>query len=210
MDLSRLLPYLQTGPRYRELIAALQSAPSPDAAAAPQTLALGLLRAARPPLLAALARALPGPIVVLTARAERALALRDEISAWDPGVLPLIFSEPTPVFYERTPWGPRTVRERIAALARMTLPCAASENAGPFLVIASARALITPTLPVREFLSGTAVLSAGGDASPERLARAWVDLGYRPESLVVEPGQLKITGTCFRLVQNYRWWNPAS
>jgi transcription-repair coupling factor (superfamily II helicase) len=189
MDLTRLLPFLHNDPRYRELIGALQ----PDSAArvpAPRPISLSLMRAARPSLLASLARALPGPIIVMTAHAERAFALRDEIIAWDPEVEPLIFSEPTPVFYERSPWGPRTVRERISALARLT----STQNGKPYVVIAPARALITPTLPPKFFIAATRVLRTGQTAPPEKLARAWVDQGYRAESLVVEPGQFSRRG----------------
>ncbi len=189
MDLARLLPFFQNDSRYRELIGAIQ----PDLAArvpAPRPISLSLMRAARPPLLASLARALPGPIIVMTAHAERALALRDEIAAWDPEVEPLIFSEPTPVFYEQAPWGPRTVRERITALSRLT----DTKNGKPYIVIAPARALITPSLPPRNFLSATHVLQTGQTAPPEKLVRAWVDQGYRPESLVVEPGQFSRRG----------------
>jgi transcription-repair coupling factor (superfamily II helicase) len=193
MDLSRLLPFFQNDPRYRELLGALRS-DSETVSVAPRSIALGLMRAARPPLLAALARALPGPIVLLTARAERALALRDEIAVWDPDVEPLIFSEPTPVFYERSPWGPRTIRERIIALARLTDAGWDPQKEKPFVVIASARALITPALPPQNFLSTTRVLRTGQSVSPEKLTRNWVNLGYRPESLVVEPGQFSRRG----------------
>jgi transcription-repair coupling factor (superfamily II helicase) len=200
MDLSRLLPVFQNDPRYRELLRALK----PNSAAklpSPQPIALSLMRAARPPLLAGLARALPGPILVMTAHADRALALRDEIIAWDPEIEPLIFSEPTPAFYEQAPWGPRTIRERIIVLARLTdsLPgrgpgLAQRGTENPFIVIASARALITPAIPPKYFLSATHFLQTGQTASPEQLARTWVDLGYRPESLVVEPGQFSRRG----------------
>ncbi len=81
MDLARLLPFFHNDPNYLELIGALR----PDPAVSPRPIALSLMRAARPPLLASLARVLPGPIIVMTAHAERALALRDEIAAWDPG-----------------------------------------------------------------------------------------------------------------------------
>jgi transcription-repair coupling factor (superfamily II helicase) len=139
----------------------------------------------------------------MTAHSERALALRDEIAAWDPDVEPLIFSEPTPVFYERAPWGPRTVRERVTVLSRLT---AATRDSGldkPYIVIAPARALITPTLPPPVFLSATRVLRTGQTAAPEQLARAWVDEGYRPESLVVEPGQFSRRGGILDV------WPPA-
>jgi len=191
MDLSRWLPLFQEDPSYHDLLAALGSTTAPPAGS---SISLSLLRAARPALLASLAHGLSRPIVVLTARAERALALRDEIAAWDPRVEPLIFSEPTPVFYEPSPWGPRTIRERITALAGLTAASETGRPERPKIVIASAHALITPTLPPPSFRSAERLYRTGDSASPEKLSREWVNLGYRPESLVVEPGQFSRRG----------------
>jgi transcription-repair coupling factor (superfamily II helicase) len=197
MDLSRLLPLFQQDPRFSDLADAL------PAQAEPGPISLSLLRAARPPLLAALARRLSAPIILLTARADRALLLRDEITAWDPRVTPLIFSEPTPVFYEPSPWGPRTVRERISALAGLTADRPEGRSPLPLVVIASARGLITPTLPPQAFRSAVRSFRPGDSAPPERLAREWISIGYRPESLVVEPGQFSRRGGIVDI------WPPA-
>ena len=43
-------------------------------------------------MLAALAADSRRPILLLTARAERALILRDELSAWNPALQPLLFA----------------------------------------------------------------------------------------------------------------------
>jgi transcription-repair coupling factor (superfamily II helicase) len=192
MDLSRLLPFFQDDSSFRELLAALAPEFRSARRTVPNSVSLSLLRAARPLLLAGLARRVSAPIVLLTARAERALLLRDEIAAWDPQVETLLFSEPTPVFYEPSPWGPRTVRERISALA--ALAGVSSTDRNPLVVIASARALITPTLPPSVFQAATRKWQTGFSASPENLVREWVGLGYRPESLVVEPGQFSRRG----------------
>ncbi len=200
MDLSRWLPLFQSDPRYRDLLSALASK-SADSPPGGRSIHLSLMRAARPPLLAGMAGGLARPVIVLTARAERALALRDEIAAWDPRVEPLIFSEPTPVFYEPSRWGPRTIRERITALAALA---AASASGRPTVVIASAHALITPTLPPQSFLSAMRAFRQGDTASPEGLVRDWVNLGYRPESLVIEPGQFSRRGGIVDI------WPPAA
>jgi transcription-repair coupling factor (superfamily II helicase) len=199
MDLSHWLPIFLEDPTFRDLMAALAPPSSPEG----RSLSLSLLRAARPPILAGVANRLGRPIVVLTARPERALVLRDEIGAWDPGVEPLIFSEPTPVFYEQSPWGPRTVRERITALAGLTAASSGSRRDRPLVVIASARALITPTLPPENFRAAVRTFRTGDSASPEKIVRAWIALGYRPQSLVVEPGQFSRRGGIVDL------WPPA-
>jgi transcription-repair coupling factor (superfamily II helicase) len=199
MDLSRLLPFFQEGSAFEELLSALSPVGSGEKSS---SIALAALRAARPPILAILARKLSRPIVVLTARAERALLLRDEIAAWDPRVPTLIFSEPTPIFYEPASWGPRTIRERITALAALGA-AGSARSAEPLVVIASAHALITPTLPPDIFRSATRTIRAGDPASPEELVREWVRLGYRPESLAVEPGQFSRRGGIVDI------WPPA-
>jgi transcription-repair coupling factor (superfamily II helicase) len=183
LDLSPLLSILLDTDAFRRLQKAVSSRLE-------KPVSLALLRAARPPILAALAREPAGPIVLLTAHAEHALAFRDEIRAWNPALEPLIFSEPAPLFYETSPWGPRTVRERITCLARLAeYSLSGGRLPQPLIVIAPSRALITPTIPPREFLSATRFLSPGMTAPPEKLARDLVALGYRMESLVVEPGQ---------------------
>ncbi len=197
MDLSPLLSILFDTDSFRHLGKRLSSPPD-------RPLALALLRAARPPLLAALARQKAEPIVLLTAHAERALAYRDEIRAWNPGLEPLIFAEPAPLFYETSPWGPRTVRERITCLARLgEYSLAGGRTPRPLVVIAPSRALITPTIPPREFLSAVRILSPEQTAPPGKLARDLVALGYRMESLVVEPGQASRRGGILDV------WPPA-
>jgi transcription-repair coupling factor (superfamily II helicase) len=197
MDLSPLLSLLFDSDAFRNLHGKLSAHPG-------ASLTLNLLRAARPPLMADLARGNPAPILVLTAQAEHALALRDEIQAWNPSLEPLVFSEPAPLFYESSPWGPRTIRERITCLARLSEhSITAGKVPRPLLVIASARALVTPTVPPREFLSATRVLLPGLRASPDSLVRSWIGCGYRMESLVVEPGTASRRGGILDV------WPPA-
>ena len=78
--------------------------------------ALGLRRAARLPVLAALHKRLNVPILLLTDRADHTLALLDELSLWAPQALRLYFPEPTPMFYEKAAWGEASRRDRLMAL----------------------------------------------------------------------------------------------
>jgi len=113
VNLSGLLPAIEQLAPFEAMLAHLQAAsstsPRPAGAAA-----LGLLRAARPALVAALAARWPAPVFVLVARNERALAVRDDLAAWNPQARVLNFAEPATLFYEPLPWGPRTIRERLA------------------------------------------------------------------------------------------------
>jgi len=77
---------------------------------------LGLRRAARLPILAALHKNLQDPILLLTDRTDRALTLADELTLWAPDAVQQFFPEPTPLFYEDAPWGERTRRDRLQVL----------------------------------------------------------------------------------------------
>ena len=107
LNLSGLLPALRALPEYR---AALErSGPA----------ALVVPRAARLPVMAALAQDAARPVLILTARSDRALALADELGVWHPTAALLPFAEPNPLFYEYDAWGPRTIRARLAVLAAL-------------------------------------------------------------------------------------------
>src|SRR5690348_8046906 len=90
-----LLESIRSLPEYEKLpgeIAAGRSIPG-----------LGLPRAARLPLIAALQADLNRPILLITDRADHALALFDELGFWlkSPRYL---FAEPNPLFYEDAAW----------------------------------------------------------------------------------------------------------
>ncbi|HHH42431.1 MAG TPA: hypothetical protein ENK56_10575, partial [Chloroflexi bacterium] len=79
MDLSPLLLLIAQAPGYAELKSTLQSE---KASALRRGRPLGLLRAARPALLAALAQDLSRPLLVVVATAERSRALTESLRAW--------------------------------------------------------------------------------------------------------------------------------
>ncbi|MBN1285964.1 MAG: transcription-repair coupling factor [Anaerolineae bacterium] len=157
---------------------------------------LNLLRAARPFVLAALARDLKRPVLVVTARVDRAYNIAEQIPAWTPDVPVLRFAEPGPVFYERAPWGDRARLSRVQVLAHLTPPVGPEVEPleGPFVVVASALALMAKTMPARQFRAGSRQLRAGQPAEPDKLVRAWLDLGYEPVSVVAGPGMFSRRG----------------
>lgn len=156
----------------------------------------GLPRAARLPLLAALHGDLTRPILFLTDRADHALALHDELGVWLPAAPRYLFAEPNPLFYEDAAWGANTRRERLttlAALAAYHLPFA-EKPALPPIIIASARAVMTRTLPRRDFLRASKRLTLGQQIQPEALLRQWAALGYQAADTVTEAGQFSRRG----------------
>ena len=139
---------------------------------------LGLPRAARLPLLAALLSDLKGqPILLITDRSDHALSLYDELSFWVKSPR-YHFAEPNPLFYEQAAWGVTTRRERLQtlmALAAYHLPFTQKPDVPPIFV-ASARSLMTRTIPRRDFLKACRKLTAGQNAQPDALARSWVEI----------------------------------
>ncbi|MDZ4158469.1 MAG: hypothetical protein U1B80_01650, partial [Anaerolineaceae bacterium] len=150
---------------------------------------LGLPRAARLPVLAALHAELNLPLLFITSRTDRALGLFDELGFWAPKIERRLFPEPNPMFYERGAWGTVTRRDRLqalTALAQFHLPGADPAAQTPLLV-APIRAVMTRTLPRRDFLKASRKLSAGQEIKPEQLQREWVAVGYQHAEIVFEP-----------------------
>jgi transcription-repair coupling factor (superfamily II helicase) len=93
------------------------------------------------------------PVVLVTDRADHALQLHDELAFWLPDTSRYIFSEPNPLFYEQAAWGTTTRRERLQTLTRLAayhLPFM-EKPVSPPIIVTSARALMTRTLPRRDF-----------------------------------------------------------
>jgi transcription-repair coupling factor (superfamily II helicase) len=179
------------------LIQSLQTGESPPA--------LRLRRAARLPVLAVLQQAVQRPVLLLSDRPTRVMAVEEEYALWAPQIPRLIFREPNPLFYEDASWGETTRRDRLNALtvlASYHIP-GAQEPTTPPLIIVSARALMTRTLPRRDFLRVTRTLRPGQVLQLEQLVRDWVALGYEPTSTVVAPGQFARRGGILDL------WPPA-
>jgi transcription-repair coupling factor (superfamily II helicase) len=172
---------------------------------------LALPRAARLPVLAALHADLDRPVILFTDRADHALAFADELAFWTPSAKRYLFPEPNPLFYEDAAWGNNTRRERLqalTALAAFHLPFAdrvgaAQKPATPPIVIASARALMTRTLPRRDFLKAAKQLRLGQTIPQKSLLEDWVRLGYQAVDTVLEPGQFSHRGGILDI------WPPA-
>jgi transcription-repair coupling factor (superfamily II helicase) len=157
---------------------------------------LALPRAARLPVVSILLRDLQQPIVLVTDREDHALQLHDELAFWGMDIPRFIFSEPNPLFYEDAAWGNTTRRERLQTLtilASYHLPFATKPSTPP-VIITSARALMTRTLPRRDFLKACKLLKAGQSFAPVSLLGNWVNLGYQSVDTVLEPGQFSHRG----------------
>src|SRR5512136_1113663 len=169
MKLNGLLELGERLPAFRELADSLATA-----GASVPAKPLGVHHAARPYLAAMLARALDRPLVVVTARSGRARQWVDDLRIWLPDEYPVhFFADPDALPYERIPWAPETRQRRLeglvgllswesggageresgGALTRHALRNTHRGPSAPYyapIVVASARAFLQMTLPVRE------------------------------------------------------------
>lgn len=156
---------------------------------------LGLPRAVRLPILAALHADVNQPILLITDRADHALAMFDELGFWIKSPR-FLFAEPNPLFYEEAAWGVTTRRERLqtlTALSNYHLPFTRKPEVPP-IIVASVRSLMTRTLPRRDFLKACKKLSIGQTSQPDALMREWARIGYQRVNTVLEPGQFSGRG----------------
>jgi len=200
MNLRGLLALLREVAAYQQLLQGLKAGrgtPEP----------LALLHAARPFLAAALATDLNRPLVVVTARSQRAQQWAEDLQVWmnDPERVHL-FADPDALPYERITWSRETRQQRLAALVALTqtskpntqylisnIQYPASNLQYP-IIVASARALMQKTLPPRELRLALRPLRRGQIIDLHRLLERWVGLGYQPVSVVEEPGSFSRRG----------------
>ena len=161
--------------------------------------ALGLLRAARPALLAALAGDLQRPMLVIVGSVERAKAMAQSLRDWLPTPERILrFPEPLAFFYERAPWTDEVISGRLQVLsAFQPLPLLAggsTVDSVPLIVVASARALMQRTLPLRQFRSSIREFHVDQTLDLEQALGRWAGLGYEPVSVVEGPGQFSHRG----------------
>ena len=185
--MQQLLDQLKSLPSYQRLLS--------DLSARNPVNGLGLPRSARLTTLAALHADVDQPILLITDRADHALAMFDELGFWvkSPRYL---FAEPNPLFYEDAAWGVTTRRERLQTLTILStfhLPFTKKPETPP-IIVASVRSLMTRTLPRRDFLKACKKLSASQTSQPDALMREWARIGYQRVNTVLEPGQFSGRG----------------
>ncbi len=194
---SALLERIRALPEYQALVRRLQKGS--------QLAGLGLPRAARLPVLAALHEDLKRPILLLADRADHAMALFDELAFWLSS-RPYFFPEPSPLFYERGAWSANARRERLQAIGALIADQLQPDGpaAEQPIIVASARAVMTRTLPRSAFVKASRQLTEGISVQPDRLRRTLAGLGYERVNTVLEPGQFSARGGLLDI------WPPAA
>ncbi|MBN1312282.1 MAG: DEAD/DEAH box helicase, partial [Anaerolineae bacterium] len=183
MKLSGLLELIRNNTAYRAVLADLHSGGGQS---------LGLLRAARPYVTAALAQDSGMPVLAVTARIDLAHNLAEQLLAWAPNLRVLTYAEPNPIFYQRTPWGPGSKRARLQVLAEL-----ATRPSDNLVVVASVRGLMQRTLPRETLLKYTIRLEHSGrlpGGQLDSLLRRLLHTGYEAVTVVTEPGTFSRRG----------------
>lgn len=157
---------------------------------------IGLRRSARLPVLSAIFNELQVPILLLTDRTDRALTLYDELELLAKDARRLYFPEPSQLFYEDSPWGERTRRDRLQVLTQLAVYHVPGTHPSekPPIIIAPCRALMVRTLPRREFLKAIQILRPGQTLQMEVLVHDLHSLGFEAVNTVVSPGQFARRG----------------
>src|SRR5512142_3153611 len=192
-----ILDKIRSLPQYQQLLRNLQT----DGTQLP---GLGLPRATRLPVLAALHQDLNRPILLITDRADHALALFDELGFWVKSPR-YHFAEPNPLFYEQATWSVTIRRDRLQTLTALSayhLPFSQKPESAPIFVT-SARSLMTRTLPRRDFLKACKKLAVGTTTQPDSILRHLAEIGFQRTNTVLEPGHFSRRGGLLDL------WTPA-
>ena len=185
MNLRGLLSLIQDLPAYRDLLRDIERGEVDGS--------LSLLPAARSALVAALAQDLRRPIVLVMARPEQINGTVEQLRQWLPAPERVLrFAEPEALPYERIPWAAETVQERLRVLTALTR-WRQGESCAP-IIVASARALMQPTLPRREFTLGVRILRTGQQLNLTRLLTSWIELGYEMVGVVQDQGTVSRRG----------------
>ncbi len=188
MNLSGLLSIVERASSFGRLRAAL------DAASVPLT--VGISDAAKAIAIAAIARVQPGPLLVVTARSDKAEALAEELGVWlGPDGPPsggephriLTFPEREALPYERLLPAPDIIRDRLAAVASLA-------SGGRGIVVAGGLSLAQRTLSPVQAGHALRTLRVGQRLEFEAFLAQLAALGYRMEPLVQEAGQASRRG----------------
>jgi len=186
MNLSLLLSLLQEMPAYRQLVGELSTAKVEHKAT--------ILDAAKPYFIAALYEELDLPLMVVTGQPESARKLHEQLRAWcspsaelyrlpELDFLPYDSSQLSAVSYQ--------MMERLRALATLSFY---EGSYKPPLVVTSALAIMSKTIPQRGFAAACHILKPGMAAEPLELLRRWQGMGYEVEDVVEVPGQMSKRG----------------
>ena len=189
MNLSCLLSLIKQAPEYQQLKERLLKPRETENR-------LVVPDAVKPYLIAALFQELSLPILVVTAQPENAKRLYDELQAWCPSSASLqFFPEIDFLADEYSAADPVTTTERLQTLSTLTLCQETPPGNQNFpLIISSALAAASKTIPQSKFTAACHTLKVGTSIAPLQLIKKWQDMGYELENIVEVPGTISRRG----------------
>jgi transcription-repair coupling factor (superfamily II helicase) len=190
MDLTDILERLNSHAPLAELAATIRARPAQDLRVAP------LIGAARPPVIALLARQLRQPLLVVTARLEQAARLREDLCQWLDDEQVLLFPAADALPYEHMSVGDEVIAERLRVLQALRgwRAAAVDAEATAPVIVAPVKALMQPTLPPATLEAAIRELTVDQQVDPRVLLEHWTDLGYTNVAAVEAPGEVSSRG----------------
>ncbi len=151
----------------------------------------GVIEPVKALVIARLARASRGPLLVISATSESAERLYEDILAVAPeaGVGTPVLQLPSleALLFEDIAPDPRLVGDRQLALRKLL-------DGEPVVVVASAPAAFQRCLPPEAMRSAFLSFTVGDSVDREALVRRLLELGYQREEMVEAPGEIGVRG----------------
>jgi len=184
MNLSCLLTLIKQVPAYNQLVEQLSVGEGKHKAVLPDV--------AKPYLVAALYEQLDLPLMVISSQPEDARKLYEQLQLWcSPSANLHHFPELDFLPYEYGTPSANSILERLRTLATLALY---QKGDKPPLIVTSALATISRTIPREDFISACHTLEQGMTVNPLELLPQWQSMGYEMEDLVEVPGTMSKRG----------------
>jgi transcription-repair coupling factor (superfamily II helicase) len=188
MNLSHLLSLIEQVPGYQQLKCELLESQGKD-------IKLVVSDAVKSFIIAALHKELNLPVMVIVAQPESAKRLYDELQAWCPSsTLLQAFPETDFLAGEYSASDAVTIAERLRTLSALTLCRDMSADSRNPLIVSSALAAVSRTMPRDDFIASRRALSVGMNIDPLQLVKEWQAMGYELENIVEVPGMISRRG----------------
>lgn len=189
MLLSALLETIVGDDQFRAVTAKLRRAR--DGA----TFALtGIPQPARPIVIAALARELARPILVVASRQDAAARLHDSLGCYlAPGDELLLWPAQDALPYEQLPFDPTAAAARLGTLDRL-LRARDGDGGEGLVLVSSARGLQGQSMTPAALRSWRKEIRVGERFDVGEMLTRWIDGGYEPTTAVAEPCQFSRRG----------------
>jgi len=164
----------------------IQAITAVDACAVSRHLA-GVRKAATAPLIACIAKEHAKPLIIVVAHTDEAVRLCEDLPHWLPNHSVYHFVANDTIPYEPMSPSVESTAARLRALHALT----ARERC---IIVAPIRAVLQPTIAIEEIRNASITLALGQRHDPIQLMHHWVNLGYRANTSVNEPGEINRRG----------------